>query len=156
MKFCLQCEEELREIQQRFVKEGLDWDGLGTGERHLHLWRWLQDAESNLRSSRRMLDKLREVQHEELEEMEGYVSHVRQLADTRAAHLESEVMTLRSRLEVQQRQAVTLANLLQRSGLESNSPPVDAAPGDDNWVGEQVCLQLFYENNFFYLCYSCR
>jgi hypothetical protein len=92
-----------------------------------------------------MLDKLREVQHEELEEMEGYVSHVRQLADTRAAHLESEVMTLRSRLEVQQGQAVTLANLLQRSGLESNSPPVDAAPGDDNWVGEQVCFQVFLE-----------
>jgi hypothetical protein len=89
-----------------------------------------------------MLDKLREVQHEELEEMEGYVSHVRQLADTRAAHLESEVMTLRSRLEVQQRQAATLASLLQRSGLESNSLPDDASPGDDNWVGEQVCLQI--------------
>lgn len=146
----------MREIQQRFVKEGLDWDGLGTGERHLHLWRWLQDAESNLRSSRRMLDKLREVQHEELEEMEGYVSHVRQLADTRAAHLESEVMTLRSRLEVQQRQAVTLANLLQRSGLESNSPPVDSAPGDDNWVGEQVCSQVFWQKRILSHFSCCR
>ncbi|KAF4517370.1 hypothetical protein B566_EDAN013632 [Ephemera danica] len=135
------CEEELREAQERFTKEGLDWEALGSGERLLHVWRWLVDAESNLRSSRRMLDKLREVQHEELEEMEGYVAHVRQLAETRAAHLEAETVNLRSRLDAHQRQAATLGNLLQRSGLDT--PCSDGANlGDDSWVGEQVALLI--------------
>jgi hypothetical protein len=132
----------LREAQQRFEKEGLDWDSLGAGARLLHVWRWLVDAESNLRSSRRMLDKLREVQHEELEEMEGYVAHVRQLAETRAAHLETETLSLRSRLDNTQRQSATLANLLQRSGIDPTSLPDEANLGDENWVGEQVTETL--------------
>lgn len=85
-----------------------------------------------------MLDKLREVQHEELEEMEGYVSHVRQLAETRAAHLESETISLRSRLDSQQRQSATLANLLQRSGIDASTLPDGTNLGDENWVGEMV------------------
>lgn len=42
------------------------------------------DAESNLRSLRKMIDKLREQQHEDLEEMECYVGHIRELAEKRA------------------------------------------------------------------------
>lgn len=86
-----------------------------------------------------MLDKLREVQHEELEEMEGYVAHVRQLAETRSAHLEAETVSLRARLDAFQRQAATLANLLQRSGLDTPCSMTDGASlGDEGWVGEQV------------------
>lgn len=45
----------------------MDFDGLRVEERLLHVWRWLVDAESNLRSSRRQLDKLRELRSEEIE-----------------------------------------------------------------------------------------
>lgn len=63
----LQCEDEWGELGARFAKEGLDYESMSTEQRLLHVWRWLVDAESNLHSSRRMLDKLREQQHEELE-----------------------------------------------------------------------------------------
>lgn len=62
-----QCEDEWSEIRQRFKKEGLDVDTLKLEDRLLQVWRWLVDAESNLRNSRRMLDKLYEQQHEEIE-----------------------------------------------------------------------------------------
>jgi len=45
----------------------LDFDGLRVEERLLYVWRWLVDAESNLRSSRRQLDKLRDLRSEEME-----------------------------------------------------------------------------------------
>lgn len=45
----------------------MDFDGLRVEERLLHVWRWLVDAESNLRSSRRQLDKLRDLRSEEME-----------------------------------------------------------------------------------------
>nr|CAD7267596.1 unnamed protein product [Timema shepardi] len=61
------CEDEWSEVQERFKKEGLDFDVLGSEERLLHVWRWLVDAESNLHSSRRQLDKLRDLRSEEME-----------------------------------------------------------------------------------------
>lgn len=45
----------------------MDFEILCVEERLLHVWRWLVDAESNLRSSRRQLDKLRDLRSEELE-----------------------------------------------------------------------------------------
>lgn len=45
----------------------MDFESLCAEERLLHVWRWLVDAESNLRSSRRQLDKLRDLRSEELE-----------------------------------------------------------------------------------------
>lgn len=45
----------------------MDFDGLHVEERLLYVWRWLVDAESNLRSSRRQLDKLRDLRSEEME-----------------------------------------------------------------------------------------
>lgn len=45
----------------------MDFESLCVEERVLHVWRWLVDAESNLRSSRRQLDKLRDLRSEELE-----------------------------------------------------------------------------------------
>lgn len=54
-------------MQQRFRKEGLDFEALKAEDRLLQVWRWLVDAESNLKNSRRMLDKLHEQQNEEIE-----------------------------------------------------------------------------------------
>lgn len=54
-------------MRHRFKKEGLDVDGLKAEDQLLQVWRWLVDAESNLRNSRRMLDKVYEQQHEEIE-----------------------------------------------------------------------------------------
>ncbi|KAL0270421.1 UNVERIFIED_CONTAM: hypothetical protein PYX00_007835 [Menopon gallinae] len=126
-------EDEWRELQQRFEKEGLDYSSLKTEEKLLHVWRWLVDAESNLRSLRKMIDKLREQQHEDLEEMECYVGHIKELAEKRADHLESETMCLRSRLESSQHQTATLATLLERSGLEGIA---------DASLGEQVAFLI--------------
>ena len=130
------CEDEWGELRARFIKEGLDYSSLSIKQRLLHVWRWLVDAESNLHSSRRMLDKLREQQHEELEEMECYIGHIRELAEKRTDHLETETMSLRNKLHLTQQQTATLNNLLQRSGLEG----LDAL-GEDS-IGEQVAFLI--------------
>ncbi|XP_049776855.1 MAP7 domain-containing protein 1-like isoform X2 [Schistocerca gregaria] len=127
------CEDEWSEIQQRFEKEGLDFENLGPEERLLHVWRWLVDAESNLRSTRRQLDKLRDLRSEEMEEMENYIGHIRDLAEKRADHLENETITLRSKLESSQEQAATLASLLEKSGLQCIA---------DDSLGEQVAFLI--------------
>lgn len=54
-------------MEIRFRKEGLDFENLKLEDRLVHVWRWLVDAESNLKNSRRMLDKLHEQQNEEIE-----------------------------------------------------------------------------------------
>lgn len=144
----------------RFEKEGLDHNSLKTEEKLLHVWRWLVDAESNLRSLRKMIDKLREQQHEDLEEMECYVGQIKELAEKRAGiyknnknskfssyenrnksrllysfidHLETETMCLRSRLESSQHQTATLTTLLEKSGLEGIA---------DSSLGEQVAFLI--------------
>ncbi|EEB18488.1 DNA double-strand break repair Rad50 ATPase, putative [Pediculus humanus corporis] len=78
-----------------------------------------------------MIDKLREQQHEDLEEMECYVGQIKELAEKH--HLETETMCLRSRLESSQHQTATLATLLERSGLEGIA---------DASLGEQVAFLI--------------
>ena len=65
--FFLQVEDEWTEIQHRFKNEGIDFSNMRPDDRLIHIWRWLVDAEINLKNSRRMYDKLREQQNEELE-----------------------------------------------------------------------------------------
>lgn len=127
------CEDEWSEIQQRFQKEGLDFENLVSEERLLHVWRWLVDAEANLRTSRRQLEKLRELRSEEMEEMENYIGQIRDLADKRADHLESETVSLRTKLESSEQQAATVATLLEKSGLECIS---------EDSLGEQVAFLI--------------
>ncbi|XP_014294714.1 tropomyosin isoform X2 [Halyomorpha halys] len=81
-------------MRERFHKEGLDFEILKPEDRILQVWRWLVDAESNLHNSRRMLDKLYEQQHEEIEEMENYLGKIRKLAEKRTDDLESEKVCL--------------------------------------------------------------
>ena len=73
------------------------------------------------------------------QEMECYIGHIREIAEKRTDHLETETLTLRNKLYLTQQQTATLNNLLQRSGLDG----LDAL-GEDN-LGEQVrdCLFLW-------------
>lgn len=55
------------DIEQRFEKEGIDYNRLKTEEKLIHVWRWLVDADINLQNARNMIEKLRLKQNEELE-----------------------------------------------------------------------------------------
>lgn len=55
------------DIEQRFEKEGIDYNRLKTKEKLIHVWRWLVDADINLQNARKMIEKLRLKQNEELE-----------------------------------------------------------------------------------------
>uniref|UniRef100_A0A1B6MKB2 Uncharacterized protein n=1 Tax=Graphocephala atropunctata TaxID=36148 RepID=A0A1B6MKB2_9HEMI len=110
----LQPEDEWKEVQLRFVKEGLDYDALKPEDRLLHVWRWLVDAESNLKNSRRMLDKLHEQQNEEIEEMESYMGHIRDMAVKRADSLQYETVELRAQVD-------TVTKLLANTKLQPGS-----------------------------------
>lgn len=61
--------------------------------------------------------------------MESYIGHIRDLAEKRADHLESETITLRTKLESSQQQTATLTSLMEKSGLECIA---------DDSLGEQV------------------
>lgn len=68
LKYCnLQCEDEWSDIKQRFEKEGIDYNRLKTEDKLIHVWRWLVDADINLQNARKMIEKLRLKQSEELE-----------------------------------------------------------------------------------------
>uniref|UniRef100_A0A8D8Y6J0 Uncharacterized protein n=1 Tax=Cacopsylla melanoneura TaxID=428564 RepID=A0A8D8Y6J0_9HEMI len=73
----IESEDEWNDMAQRFKKEGIDYNNLKLEHKLLYVWRWLVDTEINLKNSRRMLDKLHEQQHEEIEEMESYVGKIR-------------------------------------------------------------------------------
>lgn len=64
------------------------------------------------------------------QEMESYISHIRELAEERAGQLESEAIVLRSKLESSQQQAATLAALLEQNGFQTGN--------SDESLGEQV------------------
>lgn len=63
----LQCEDEWSDVERRFEKEGIDYKRLKTEEKLIHVWRWLVDADINLQNARKMIEKLRLKQNEELE-----------------------------------------------------------------------------------------
>ncbi|XP_065216084.1 uncharacterized protein LOC135842515 isoform X2 [Planococcus citri] len=94
-----QCEDEWQEVQLRFKKEGLDFNAMKPDDRLIHIWRWLVDAEINLKNSRRICEKLREQQNEELEEMENYMGKVRELSEKRTINMENESTRLNEQLE---------------------------------------------------------
>lgn len=82
------CEDEWSDIEKRFEKEGIDYSRLKTEEKLIHVWRWLVDADINLQNARKMIEKLRLKQNEELEDMENYMVHIRVLADKRIDDME--------------------------------------------------------------------
>jgi hypothetical protein len=65
--------------------------------------------------------------------MESYIGHIRDLAEKRADNLESETLSLRTKLESSQQQTATLATLLEKSGLHCIA---------EESLGEQVQFEL--------------
>lgn len=65
--FNFQCEDEWSDIERQFEKEGIDYNRLKTEDKLIHVWRWLVDADINLQNARKMIEKLRLKQNEELE-----------------------------------------------------------------------------------------
>ncbi|BES91459.1 Hypothetical protein NTJ_04266 [Nesidiocoris tenuis] len=112
----MQSEDEWSEMRHRFKKEGLDVDGLKAEDQLLQVWRWLVDAESNLRNSRRMLDKVYEQQHEEIEEMENYVCKMKKMAEERNSDIEAEC----NMLKVEKHRVTTL---LENCGAIGDTVP---------------------------------
>lgn len=82
------CEDEWSDIERRFEKEGIDYSRLKAEEKLIYVWRWLVDADINLQNARKMIEKLRLKQNEELEDMENYMVHIRVLADKRIDDME--------------------------------------------------------------------
>lgn len=90
----IESEDEWNDMAQRFKKEGIDYANLKLEHKLLYVWRWLVDAEINLKNSRRMLDKLHEQQHEEIEEMESYVGKIRDQVERQKEDLKDETQRL--------------------------------------------------------------
>nr|CAD7413494.1 unnamed protein product [Timema poppensis] len=67
------------------------------------------------------------------QEMESYIGHIRSLSEKRADHLESETLSLRTRLECSQQQSATLATLLEKTGLHCIA---------EESLGEQVAFLI--------------
>ncbi|XP_025415267.1 uncharacterized protein LOC112686982 isoform X2 [Sipha flava] len=88
------CEDEWSDIERQFEKEGIDYNRLKTEDKLIHVWRWLVDADINLQNARKMIEKLRLKQNEELEDMENYMVHVRVLADKRIDDMEKTMSIL--------------------------------------------------------------
>ncbi|XP_017299202.1 intracellular protein transport protein USO1-like [Diaphorina citri] len=86
----IESEDEWNDMAQRFKKEGIDYNNLKVEHKLLYVWRWLVDSEINLKNSRRMLDKLHEQQHEEIEEMENYVGKIRDQVQKQKEDLKDE------------------------------------------------------------------
>ncbi|XP_050420700.1 uncharacterized protein LOC126833415 isoform X2 [Adelges cooleyi] len=88
------CEDEWSDIEKRFEKEGMVFNRLKADEKLIHVWRWLVDADINLQNARKMIDKLRQKQNEELEDMENYMVHIRVIADKRIDDMEKTMAVL--------------------------------------------------------------
>ncbi|RXG70412.1 hypothetical protein Avbf_00721 [Armadillidium vulgare] len=57
-------EDEWSQVKRRFGTEGLNWESTTPNQKSLQLFRWLVDAEDNLKTARKINEKLRK-QHEE-------------------------------------------------------------------------------------------
>lgn len=110
----MQCEDEWGDMKERFNLEGLDFETLKPEDRTLQVWRWLVDAESNLRNSRRMLDKLHAKQNEEIKKMENQFGEMCKLAEQKTDDLESERVSLYQEKEL-------LENLLNAENIDGKT-----------------------------------
>ncbi|XP_050696922.1 nuclear mitotic apparatus protein 1-like [Eriocheir sinensis] len=110
-------EDEGASLQRRFSREGLEWGAVEGGERALHVWRWLVDAEANLRAARHINDKLRRQHDEEKTELEEYSEHLRQRCEGRVRELEEEVKALKDDLEALLAGTQAVSAMLEAEGL---------------------------------------
>lgn len=110
----IQCEDEWAEIRSRFKQEGLEFSSLKPEEHVVLIWRWLGDCEINLKNSRKMFDKFRDQQHEELEEIENYFTCIKNAAETKANEYEHESKQLREQLQ-------SISSIIIPFSLEGNT-----------------------------------
>ncbi|KAF2364162.1 hypothetical protein FHG87_005084 [Trinorchestia longiramus] len=59
-------EDEWSEVKRRFAQEGLQLEDASGAAGVLHVWRWLSDAEANLKAARHINEKLQRQHQEEL------------------------------------------------------------------------------------------
>ncbi|XP_023697378.2 uncharacterized protein ccdc30 isoform X2 [Paramormyrops kingsleyae] len=124
-------EKEMDEINRCLQEDGLSAEA-SAEERQRHLWRVLQRSEENRLFSVGELQSLQAQRADEMEEVENYVEHIRNMLDDReslAAVYEQENEQLRAHLRevvVQQDiQLKELAEMLEQEGLAeiSHSSP---------------------------------
>ncbi|KAK4299517.1 hypothetical protein Pmani_028199 [Petrolisthes manimaculis] len=126
-------EDEWASLRRRFSMEGVEWGNHEPSARTLHVWRWVVDAEANLKAARHINDKLRRQHDEEKGELEAYSSHLRQKFEEKVRALEGEAGQLRGDLEALMAGAGAVATMMQQEGLHdlANSP-----------LGEQIAYLL--------------
>ncbi|XP_048873273.1 coiled-coil domain-containing protein 30 isoform X2 [Brienomyrus brachyistius] len=124
-------EKEMEEMSRCLQEDGLSAEA-SAEERQRHLWRALQRSEETRLFSVRESQSLRAQRADEMEEVENYVEHIRNMLDDReslAAIYEQENEQLRAHLRevvVQQDiQLKELAEMLEQEGLAeiSHSSP---------------------------------
>lgn len=65
-------EDEWSSVKRRFSSEGLSWSEVDAAGRVLHVWRWLVDADANLKTARHINDKLMLQHQQENKVIYGY------------------------------------------------------------------------------------
>ncbi|KAI1309335.1 hypothetical protein HDE_00034 [Halotydeus destructor] len=90
-------DDERIALEGRFKEEGLE-KNLADERKLPHVWRWLQDAESNCLSLRRQIDKLHKQHEKDIQEVEAYVENVWRLASEKMKSLETENKALKQDL----------------------------------------------------------
>ncbi|XP_045616961.2 uncharacterized protein [Procambarus clarkii] len=126
-------EDEWAGLRRRFSIEGLEWETLESDSRTLHVWRWIVDAEANLKAARHINDKLRRQHEEEKVELEKYSEHIRAKCEERVKELDDEVQHLKEDLEALLAGTQAVSALLLEEGLE------DVAQSS---LGEQITYLL--------------
>lgn len=119
-------EDEWAALEKRIQNEGLNKNVISTEDKLIHVWRWLVDAENNLQTWRKMLDKLRDQHKQELKEVEYFVETLKDITDGRVAKVEEEkekILTkLQSLMEISSEDTIKeIAEMLKQEGLEEIS-----------------------------------
>lgn len=126
-------EDEGTALQKRFRSEGLEWSSVEASERAVHVWRWLVDAEANLRAARHINDKLRRQYEEEKMELQNYAHDLRCENEDRVRSLQDEVGALKGELEALLAGTEAVSTMLHSEGLQ------DVALAS---LGEQIAYML--------------
>ncbi|KAG7172504.1 hypothetical protein Hamer_G022710 [Homarus americanus] len=87
-------DDEWTGLRRRFSIEGLEWETQDPSSRTLHVWRWVVDAEANLKAARHINDKLRRQHDEEKVELEEYTELLRVKCEDRVKELDDEIAYL--------------------------------------------------------------
>ncbi|XP_064642393.1 golgin subfamily A member 6-like protein 24 isoform X3 [Lineus longissimus] len=91
----------IKEITRKLTEDGLDARA-SVEEKLLHLWQLYLESQASLKATLENIEELRQQQAQEMQEVENYVEHIRQLSDEREAltlEFETENEQLKGELE---------------------------------------------------------